>query len=282
VTNLLSNAIKFTPENGVVETLIGRAGNQVQLAVCDNGIGIAPEFLPHVFDRFTQADTSTTRRAGGLGIGLALVRHLVELHGGAVHADSPGTGQGARFTIQLPAAEAAAPALRSDDAQSERHGREAILAGRTVFVIDDDADVRETLAFVLRQSGAGVEVFASGPAMAARVAESLSAGHPPDVLLLDLAMPEEDGFAVLARVRAVERAGDIARKRLIPALAVTAFTEFDRERLASAGFRGLVAKPVDRERLVRAIASLLEEVAVPAGAPAGSEDDGPGPWRGEL
>jgi len=282
VTNLLSNAIKFTPENGVVETFIGRAGNQVQLAVCDNGIGIAPEFLPHVFDRFTQADTSTTRRAGGLGIGLALVRHLVELHGGAVHADSPGTGQGARFTIELPAPEAPAPALRSDEAQAERHAREATLAGRTVFVIDDDADVRETLAFVLRQAGAGVEVFASGLEMAARIAESLSAGHPPDVLLLDLAMPEEDGFAVLARVRAVERAGDIAPERLIPALAVTAFTEFDRERLASAGFRGLIAKPVDRERLVRAIVSLLEEVAVPAGAPAGSEDGGPNQWRGDL
>jgi len=282
VTNLLSNAIKFTPENGVVETFIGRAGNQVQLAVCDNGIGIAPEFLPHVFDRFTQADTSTTRRAGGLGIGLALVRHLVELHGGAVHADSPGTGQGARFTIELPAPEAPAPALRSDEAQAERHAREATLSGRTAFVIDDDADVRETLAFVLRQAGAGVEVFASGLEMAARIAESLSAGHPPDVLLLDLAMPEEDGFAVLARVRAVERAGDIARERLIPALAVTAFTEFDRERLASAGFRGLIAKPVDRERLVRAIVSLLEEVAVPAGAPAGSEDGGPNQWRGDL
>jgi PAS domain S-box-containing protein len=282
VTNLLSNAIKFTPENGAVETIIGRAGDQVQLAVCDNGIGIAPEFLPHVFDRFTQADTSTTRRAGGLGIGLALVRHLVELHGGAVHADSPGTGQGARFTIRLPGAEAAAPALRADDAQSERHGREATLAGRTVFVIDDDADVRETLGFVLRQAGADVEVFAAGSEMAARIAELLSAGDPPDVLLLDLAMPEEDGFAVLARVRAVERAGGAARKHLIPALAVTAFTEFDREQLATAGFRGLVAKPVDRERLLRAILLLFEEVTVPAGVPAESAESGHGEWRRDL
>ena len=284
VTNLLSNAIKFTPENGLVETLAGRDGSRVQLAVCDNGIGIAPEFLPHVFDRFTQADTSTTRRAGGLGIGLALVRHLVELHGGAVHAQSAGTGQGAQFTIHLPAApDAAAPALRPGEALAEFRTREAALAGRTVFVIDDDSDVRETLAFVLRQAGASVEVFAAGREMAARIAESLSVGDPPDVLLLDLAMPEEDGFAVLARVRAVEEsAGDAARERPIPALAVTAFTEFDRERLATAGFRGLVAKPIDRERLVRAILSLFEEETVPIGAPAGSGEGGRGERRSDL
>jgi PAS domain S-box-containing protein len=271
VINLLSNAIKFTPEDGQIETSVSLAGDRVELAVRDNGIGIAPEFLPQVFDRFTQADTSTTRRAGGLGIGLALVRHLVELHGGTVRADSPGTGRGATFTIRLPASpEAAALAPRSADAPAERRAREGALAGRTVFVIDDDVDALETVSFALRQAGASVEMFAGGREMAVRVEESLAAARGPDALLLDLAMPEEDGFAVLARVRAIEAAAGRAPERMIPAIAVTAFTEFDRERLAAAGFRGLVAKPVDRERLVRAILSALDDLNVRAEAPARS------------
>ena len=255
VTNLLSNAVKFTSETGRVEVAVRRGAERVELAVRDDGIGIAPEFLPHVFDRFTQADTSTTRRAGGLGIGLALVRHLVELHGGVVRADSAGPGRGAQFTIDLPALRAAADA-EAGEPRTERPARAATLADRTVFVIDDDPDARETLAFTLREAGAIVEVFASGRELASRVRET-----PPDVLLLDLAMPEEDGFAVLARVRAVETAAGVGPGRATPALAVSAFTEFDRARLAEAGFRGLVAKPVDRERLVRAIGAVLDERA---------------------
>jgi PAS domain S-box-containing protein len=264
VINLVSNAIKFTPENGRVEVGVELGGDRVRISVRDNGIGIAPEFLPHVFDRFTQADTSTTRRAGGLGIGLALVRHLVELHGGAVRADSPGPGHGARFTIELPAApDAAAPRT---GAAPEGIPRGAPLAGRTLFVIDDDPDARETVAFVLRHAGASVEAFATGGELVARVGEALATAGRPDALLVDLAMPEEDGFAVLARVRTVENAAGAAPEGPIPAIAVTAFTEFDRERLDTAGFRALVAKPVDRERLVRAILSLSGESAVGAGA----------------
>jgi PAS domain S-box-containing protein len=264
VINLVSNAIKFTPENGLVEVRVERSGDRARLSVRDNGIGIASEFLPHVFDRFTQADTSTTRRAGGLGIGLALVRHLVELHGGAVSADSAGANQGARFTIELPAAPDS-PALRAA-APSERVPHGNPLAGRTLFVIDDDADARETVAFVLRQAGASVETFAAGRELAERVAESLANAQRPDALLVDLAMPEEDGFAVLARVRAVENAAGAAPQGPIPAIAVTAFTEFDRDRLAAAGFRALVAKPVDRERLVRTILSLADAATEQAGA----------------
>jgi PAS domain S-box-containing protein len=251
-TNLLSNAIKFTPENGVVQVDARLAGERARLTVRDNGIGIAPEFLPHVFDRFSQADTSTTRRAGGLGIGLALVHHLVALHGGTVRAASPGTGKGAEFTVELPAAPDTAPR----PLKRERPAVSAALAGRSIFVVDDDPDARETLAFALRQSGASVDVFASGREMAARVADSLASGSPPpDLLLLDLAMPDEDGFAVLARIRAAERAFG---RGAIPAIAVSAFTEFDRERLAQAGFRDLVAKPVDRDRLEHAISAVLD------------------------
>jgi PAS domain S-box-containing protein len=256
VTNLMSNAVKFTPENGEVEVTVRPRGERVQLAVRDNGIGITPEFLPHVFDRFTQADTSTTRRAGGLGIGLALVRHLVELHGGEVRADSAGAGKGAQFTIELPAPRAEA---RAGEGPAGHSARVATLSGCKVFVIDDDPDARETLAFVLREAGAIVQVFETGRELAARVGETLATPHRPDILLLDLAMPEEDGFAVLARVRATEAAAGFVAERATPALAVSAFTEFDRARLSEDGFLGLVAKPVDRERLVRAIGTALEE-----------------------
>jgi PAS domain S-box-containing protein len=262
-TNLLSNAVKFTAEHGAIELVARLAGERARLTVRDDGIGIAPEFLPHVFDHFSQADTSTTRRAGGLGIGLALVRHLVALHGGTVHADSAGPGKGAEFTVELPAAPVATLAPRP--AEGDGPTREGALAGRSVFVIDDDPDARETLAFALRQAGAAVDVFASGREMAARVADALARGAPPDLLLLDLAMPEEDGFAVLARIRAAERG--FAAAGAIPAIAVSAFTEFDRDRLADAGFRGLVAKPVDRDRLERAISSVLEGSGAGAAPP---------------
>jgi PAS domain S-box-containing protein len=286
VTNLLSNAIKFTPENGSVETTVRLAGDRVQLAVRDNGIGIAPEFLPHVFDRFTQADSSTTRRAGGLGIGLTLVRHLVELHGGGIRAESDGVGAGATFTLELPPPRATAWAADGVAAHGRHARADLALAGRRVFVVDDDADARETIGFALRHAGASVQSCARGAELAARVGETLAGGERPDVLLLDLAMPDEDGFAVLARVRAIEVAGGVAPDRWVPAIAVTAFTQFDRQRLAAAGFGELVAKPVDGERLVNAICGVIEGPArrdAPAGhgsaldaAPGSTLDAGPG------
>jgi CheY-like chemotaxis protein/anti-sigma regulatory factor (Ser/Thr protein kinase) len=252
--NLLSNAIKFTPQGGVVSTEVSLGGDRVRLAVRDNGQGIAQEFLPHVFERFTQADTSTTRRAGGLGIGLALVRNLVELHGGKVRAESEGVGRGATFTVELPAP-AIATAVRSAAPAAGVRTAERRLSGLKVHVVDDDADAREVIGLALRQAGAAVEAFESGDALLVALERGDS---PPDVLLLDLAMPGEDGFAVLVRVRALEAARAVEPECELPAIAVSAFTQIDRQRLAAAGFRDRVAKPVDAERLVSAIRAVVD------------------------
>jgi len=267
VTNLLSNAVKFTPEHGVVETSVRLAGDRVRLAVRDNGVGIAPDFLPHVFDRFSQADTSTTRRAGGLGIGLALVRHLVELHGGAARAESRGAGQGATFTVELPAPATGAWAVRAPASASDARLTSAGLNDLSIYVVDDDADAREIVGFALRQAGATVETFASGRELAARL-EGTAAAARPDILLLDLAMPGEDGFAVLARVRSIEAESGIGPQDSIPAIAVTAFTAVDRPRLAAAGFRDLVGKPIHADHLVATIRAVLEPRGRGGAAPA--------------
>ena len=250
LTNLLSNAIKFTPAGGTVTVTLAQVGDRVHVAVRDDGAGITPAFLPHVFERFTQADTSSTRRAGGLGIGLALVRNLVDLHGGQVRAESEGNGRGATFTVELPASAAglATPAPAAEAA----HGAQR-LADLQIVLVDDDPDARDTIGLALRQAGATVADFASGEAALAHLAERQTADRP-DVLLLDLAMPGEDGFAVLARIRELERARDLRR---VPALAVTAFSQTDRGRLRGAGFHDLAGKPVDSDRLVAAILGMI-------------------------
>jgi PAS domain S-box-containing protein len=256
ITNMLSNAIKFTPEHGRIETSVRLVGDRIQLAVRDNGVGIAPEFLPHVFDRFSQADTSTTRRAGGLGIGLALVRHLVELHGGTVRAESLGAGQGATFTVELPAPPAGAWAMRAPAAAGDVGSADGALDKLKIYVVDDDVDAREIVGFALRQAGAKVETFESGDDLAARLRGTVGTA-PPDLLLLDLAMPGEDGFAVMTRVRSIEATAGVGRERAIPGIAVTAFTQVDRSRLAAAGFQELVGKPIDADRLIATIRAVL-------------------------
>jgi len=227
----------------------------VQLKVKDNGIGIAPEFLPHVFDRFTQADTSAARRAGGLGIGLALVRHIALLHGGQVRADSAGPGRGASFTVDLPGAPAAAlAALARLPSGDRRRSTAGALKGVTVWVTDDDVDAHEVLALTLRQAGAEVECFNSGRALGEAL-ESAPEGQRPHLLLIDLAMPGEDGFEALRRVRTLELGR--GNERYTPALALTAFTQIERERLTAAGFIDRVDKPVDAEKLITAIRAAL-------------------------
>jgi PAS domain S-box-containing protein len=256
VSNLLSNAVKFTPERGAVSVLLLKNAERVQLQVKDNGIGIAHEFLPHVFDRFTQADTSAARRAGGLGIGLALVRHIALLHGGQVRADSAGVGRGSTFTVELPAAPASA-ARAVTPAPAERRGaNEGALAGVRVWVLDDDLDAHEVAALTLQQTGALVESCSSAAELAGMLERALPA-QGPDVLLIDLAMPGEDGFEALRRVRSLEMA--CGAERYIPALALTAFTQVERERLLAAGFADRVDKPIDAEKLVAAIRSALHE-----------------------
>ena len=254
-SNLLSNAVKFTPEGGTVTVSIYRNAERVQLQVKDNGIGIAHEFLPHVFDRFTQADTSASRRAGGLGIGLALVRHIALLHGGQVRADSPGAGRGATFTVDLPGAPAAAVAALADlPSGDRRRSTVGALKGLTIWVTDDDVDAHEVVTLTLRQAGAEVKCFSSAKALAAALEAALPA-KGPQVLLIDLAMPGEDGFEALRRARSIELA--CGNERYTPALALTAFTQIERERLMAAGFVDRVDKPVDADRLITAIRAAL-------------------------
>jgi PAS domain S-box-containing protein len=256
VSNLLSNAVKFTPERGAISVLLLKNAERVQLQVKDNGIGIAPEFLPHVFDRFTQADTSAARRAGGLGIGLALVRHIALLHGGQVRADSPGVGRGSTFTVELPAAPASAARAVVPGPAERRGANEGALTAVRVWVLDDDADAHEVATLTLQQAGAVVASASSAAELAGMLERALPA-QGPDVLLIDLAMPGEDGFEALRRVRSLEMA--CGAERYIPALALTAFTQVERERLLAAGFVDRVDKPIDAEKLVAAIRSALHE-----------------------
>src|SRR3954462_6705114 len=233
-SNLVSNAVKFTAERGCVTVSIYRYAERVQLQVKDNGIGIAHEFLPHVFDRFTQADTSASRRAGGLGIGLALVRHIALLHGGQVRADSAGPGKGATFTVDLPGAPAAAMlAIAKEPPEDRRRSTAGALKGLMIWVTDDDVDAHEVVTLTLRQAGAEVKCFSSARALATALEDALPS-KGPNALLIDLAMPGEDGFEALRRARSIELA--CGSDRYTPAIALTAFTQIERERLMAAGF----------------------------------------------
>ena len=254
-SNLLSNAVKFTPERGSIAVLLLKNGERVQLQVRDNGIGIASEFLPHVFDRFSQADTSAARRAGGLGIGLALVRHIALLHGGQVRADSRGVGRGATFTVELPALASAAPEAAPGERPPATSGA---LSGAQVWMVDDDADVHEVVALMLQQAGAEVRGFTSCRELVAALEKVPPAGAP-ELFLIDLAMPDEDGFQTLRRVRSLEMAAGVESP--VPAIALTAFTQIERERLIAAGFRERVNKPVDAEKLIGVIRAALRERA---------------------
>lgn len=252
VWNLLSNAVKFTPSGGRVHVLLGQANSQLVLTVRDTGQGIEPSFLPLVFDRFTQADSSTTRRLGGLGLGLAIVRHIVELHGGRVDAGSAGEGQGASFTVTLPVRAVAASVDSSP--RRQRHLGPAVvpphvvLKGVRVLVVDDEPDARDLIAAVL--GGAGAEVVTAASAVEAY---PLFARFRADVLVSDVGMPDEDGFAFIRRIRTLQAAEGGA----VPALALTAFArEEDRATALRAGYTAYLAKPVDPEILAAAVANL--------------------------
>jgi PAS domain S-box-containing protein len=255
VWNLLSNAIKFTPGKGRVAVELQRVSGHVEIAVSDSGIGIASDFLPHVFDRFRQADSSSTRMQGGLGLGLAIVRHLVEVHGGTVGAESGGEGKGARFTVRLPVrpvqAEPAAVAPAADAAGSgpAAPAEPVSLAGLRVLVVDDDADARELVRVVLGNSGAEVS-----SASTADEAMQLLTRQVPDVLVSDIGLPGEDGYGLIRRLR-----GQPQTARL-PALALTAYASIvDQDRALEAGFQRHLAKPVDPSELVKAIASVVAD-----------------------
>ncbi|HEX5873271.1 MAG TPA: ATP-binding protein [Pyrinomonadaceae bacterium] len=254
VWNLLTNAVKFTPKGGRIQVKLQRVDSHVEIVVRDSGVGISKEFLPHVFDRFRQADASSTRIHGGLGLGLSIVHQLVDLHGGAVTVHSEGEGKGATFTVTLPfvavagdqkEAEAVHPA-QSDEILS--FDGLPSLQGLRILVVDDEPDTRELIEEVLKECGA--EVITSPSA-----AEALAAleKNKPDVLVSDLGMPDEDGYSLISKVRALppERGGNI------PAAALTAYARSeDRMRVLRSGFQFHLPKPVDSAELVTVIASL--------------------------
>jgi signal transduction histidine kinase/ActR/RegA family two-component response regulator len=251
VGNLLSNAIKFTPSGGLIEVRLERAGSQARIEVKDTGMGIRPDFLPYIFEYFRQADATSTRENRGLGLGLAIVRHLVQLHGGTVEAESAGEGQGASFTITLPLIEGAVAALLPEEmgqAPSTASLEPDGLAGVKVLVVDDAEDAREALSVLLGQFGARVTAVGSAD-------EALAAldRDPPHVLLSDIAMPEEDGYTLIRKVRArgAAQGGQVA------AAALTAYaTPEDRVRALHAGYNDHLPKPVDPAVLVETVATL--------------------------
>lgn len=250
--NLLSNAIKFTPHGGKVQVRLRRAGDHAALTVADDGVGIEPDFLPHVFERFRQADSSRTRAFGGLGLGLNIVRHLVEAHGGTVQAASEGTGKGATFTVQLPIGTrtpTGTPHVRAIEPIPAPPGRALIgLEGIDVLVVDDDADSLELVREALGQAGASVRAVRS-----AREAMEAFTASVPGVFLSDIAMPDEDGYSLIRRIRALpEAAGGRVRAA---ALTAFAFPE-DKEQAHRAGFDDFLAKPIAPWELVEAVAKL--------------------------
>ncbi|HSV05993.1 MAG TPA: response regulator [Candidatus Binatus sp.] len=259
--NLLGNAIKFTPRSGRVTLALERSETKVEISVSDTGKGISPAFLPHVFDRFRQADSSTTRSHGGLGLGLAIVRKLALLHGGSVHADSPGEGLGATFTVTLSLAPQAANALgqaaapswveRPSVSPSDATVAPTALDGLRVLVVDDDADGREAVALVLAGAGAEVSTAAS-----VRLALNAIDHWLPDVVVSDIAMPLEDGYVFIERLRRL-----MAERGLhIPAVALTAYARAeDRARALAAGYLEHLVKPVEPAHLL----SVLAAVATP-------------------
>jgi signal transduction histidine kinase/CheY-like chemotaxis protein len=261
--NLLSNAIKYTPKGGRVELWLEHSHKHVKIVVRDTGIGIKPESLPHIFDRFCPTDPANSRERHGLGIGLALVKRLVELHGGAIMAASGGLGRGATFTVILPLAEQTGffspdlPAIRSQEA-IHLHER-AMIEGARVLIVDDQEEARVAIASFLEKFGALVTTVSSG-AEALSILANLPHGQRPDVLICDIAMPDEDGYSVLNRVREFEAKCGVKMSQEIPAIALTGMAQSkDRVRALSTGFRMHMAKPVEPAELIIVIASLIEE-----------------------
>ena len=254
IWNLLSNAVKFTPKNGRVQARVERVNSHIDIVVSDTGVGIAPEFLPFVFERFRQADAGTTRKTGGLGLGLSIVRHIVEMHGGSVQVVSEGEGKGATFRVQLPLMIVHGPGIRETREHPRTEKQTPLtglgnLSGIRVMAIDDENDALSLLRIVLETAGAEVFTLAS-----AREGLDRLASVDPDALVVDLGMPEMDGFEFIARVRA----SDDPHVRDIPAAALTAFARADdRTKALRSGFEMHMTKPVDPGELVASVATLV-------------------------
>ncbi|MBW4470722.1 MAG: response regulator [Stenomitos rutilans HA7619-LM2] len=245
--NLLSNAVKFTPTGGQVSIRLERLDSSAQITVNDTGQGIAPNFLPYVFEYFRQADAATTRKFGGLGLGLAIVRQIVELHGGTVRVKSPGEGQGTTFVVQIPLLP-----MPSNVTQDERSPELSLdLNGIKILLVDDDTDARELIAFLLEQQGAQVTAVAS-----ARKALLLLPQVKPHILLSDIGMPDMDGYMLLQQVRALapEQGGQI------PAIALTAYAgAINQQQAIAVGFQQHLTKPIEPVTLMTVIAALISD-----------------------
>ena len=243
VSNLLTNALKFTPQHGFIDVHVERVRDSARIVVNDTGMGMTPDLVPRVFDRFQQGDSSTTRAHGGLGLGLAIVHYLVEQHGGQIEAASGGRGRGSTFTVTLPllAVETAAVMPMSSPVDP------LLLSGLRVLVVEDDADARTTFGAVLEQFGAQPTVVAS-----ARAAYEVVALNCPDVLLSDVAMPDEDGYTLIRRIRSSIDAASL------PAAAISAYVDTDSKAVAlDAGFQAYIAKPVEPAVLATTLATLV-------------------------
>ena len=244
IGNLLSNALKFTPSGGRVSVAVRRSAETMEIVVTDTGRGIPPEFLPFVFDRFRQGDSTTTRAHGGLGLGLSIARHLVMLHGGTIRAESAGDQQGATFTIVLPVKTADAAPARPRSAPAT-----IVLPSIRVLVVDDQEDTRALMTAMLGAAAAQVDVVASAEDARRRLAV-----RRPDVLVSDIAMPGEDGYSL---IRSIRQADEAAGRTRLPCIAVTAYArDDDRARALAAGYDRHLTKPLDPEALLEAIAEL--------------------------
>ncbi|HSL56156.1 MAG TPA: ATP-binding protein, partial [Pyrinomonadaceae bacterium] len=254
IWNLLSNAIKFTTRGGSVNIYLKCVASTARLTVSDTGDGISAEFLPYVFDRFRQAEGSISRKQGGLGLGLAVARHLVELHGGTITAESEGLGRGSRFTVDLPLAQERRDPARAEERKREverRRTRKGVvrLDGVHVLLVEDDDDSRKLLGTMLRRYGARVTSTKSA-AEALEVFE----GELPDVMISDIGMPDQDGYELIRKLRSrpVEKGG------ATPAIALTGYaSRKDRERALGSGYQQHMAKPIEQAELMATIAELV-------------------------
>ena len=250
--NLFSNAVKFTPQGGRVRVQVREQDFGVKVSVIDSGVGITPEFLPYIFDRFSQADGSTTRAHGGLGLGLAIVRHLVELHHGRVEVESQGEDQGATFTVRLPIAatiHATDGEFLSAESDVQQLNSAKIFDGVRILVVDDEADSRDLISTILTRCGSEVRCSESAAEAIRAFAE-----WGPDLLLSDIGMPNEDGYSLIRKVRKLRS----KRAKKIPAIAITAYaTDEDRLAALAAGFQVHLAKPVEPKSLLTSIAAAL-------------------------
>jgi CheY-like chemotaxis protein len=250
--NLLSNAVKFTPKNGKIQVLLERVNSHIEITIADTGEGITPEFLPFVFDKFRQADASSTRKFGGLGLGLSIVKQLVELHGGGVAVKSPGTGRGTTFVINLPVT-----AAHSDDtlrmhpaaapAAPQLQVKPHLLAGLKLLIVDDEPDARHVIKQILEEAGAQVSVAAT-----ASDGLAILEREPLDAVLSDIGMPEMDGYQFIHKVRSLPN----SKAKSLPAIALTAFARSeDRTRSLLAGYQVHLSKPVEPAELLATVAA---------------------------